>query len=116
MPIPTALDSLTGLAILSTATIVSGLSGARALKLSLAGRWVLTIHCTHATVGLSVVRYRRRVSTAAPWGPWVTATGVTVAAGATAEIGVDGDCLEDLDVELTGDGGASTAALYVVGV
>jgi hypothetical protein len=116
MPIPTALDSLTGLAIAATATIVSDLSGARALKLALAGRWVLTIHCTHASRGLSVVRYRRRVSTSAPWGPWITATGVTVAALATAEIGVDGDCLEDLDVELTGDGGASTAALYVAGV
>lgn len=117
MPTPTAQDSLSALAILSTATIVSSLAPAlRPLKLSLAGRWVLTIHCTHATVGLSVVRYRRRVSTSAPWGPWVTAAGVTVAAGATGEVGIDGDCLEDLDVELTGDGGVSSAALYVVGV
>ena len=112
----TTNDSQTGLAIAATATIVSGLSGARALRRDYAGRWVLTIHCTHATVGLSVVRYRRRVTTDAPWGPWVTATGVTVAALATAEIGVDGDCAKDVDVELTGDGGVSSAALYVVGV
>ncbi len=113
---PTANDRLTGLAIAATATIVSDLSGARALKLALAARWLLTIKCTHASRGLSVVRYRRRVTATAPWGPWVTATGVTVAAGATADIGVDGDCAEDLDVELTGDGGTSTAELYVVGV
>jgi hypothetical protein len=114
MPIATAQDSRTSVAVAGTATVLS--DTATPLKLALAGRWLLTIHCTHATRGLSVVRYRRRGTTASPWAPWVTATGVTVAALATAEIGVDGDCAEDLDVELTGDGGTSTAALYVVGV
>lgn len=112
---PTASDRLTGLAIGSTATIVSAITGARALLLAHAGRWVLTVHCSHATVGLSVIRYRRRVSSVAPWGPWI-ASGLTCAAGATAEIGVDGDAAWELDVELTGDGGTSEAALYVVGV
>lgn len=112
---PTASDRLTGLAVAATATIVSGLSGARALLLAHAGRWVLTVHCTHATRGLSVIRYRRRVSSVAPWGPWV-ASGLTCAAGATAEIGVDGDAAWELDVELTGDGGEAAAALYLAGV
>lgn len=112
---PTASDRLTGLAVAATATIVSGLTGARALLLAYAGRWVLTVHCSHATRGLSVIRYRRRVSSAAPWGPWV-ASGLTCAAGATVEIGVDGDCAWELDVELTGDGGTSEAGLYLAGV
>jgi hypothetical protein len=114
MPIATAQDSRTGVAVAGTATVLS--ASANPLKLSLAGRWLLTIKCTHASRGISVVRYRRRGDASWPWGPWVTATGITVAAGATAEVGVDGDCLEDLDVELTGDGGTSTASLYVVGV
>ena len=114
MPIATAQDSRTGVAVAGTATVLS--DAATPLKLALAGRWLLTIECTHATRGISVVRYRRRGTSSSPWGPWVTATGVTVAALATAEVAVDGDCLEDLDVELTGDGGTSTAALYVVGV
>jgi len=113
----TAQDHLLALAILGTATIVSEITGQRPLKLSLAGRWLLTIKCTHATRGLSVVRYRRRGTTDSPWGPWVTAAGITVAPdGGTADVGVDGDCAEDLDVELTGNGGTSTAELHVVGV
>ena len=112
---PTASDRLTGLAIGAAATIVSTLSGARALLLAHAGRWVLTVHCSHATRGLSVIRYRRRVSSVAPWSPWV-ASGLTCAAGASAEIGVDGDAAWELDVELTGDGGTSEAALHLAGV
>lgn len=114
MPIATFLDRRTAFSVAATATVLSAL--ADPLTLALSGRWLLTIECTHATRGISVVRYRRRGDASFPWGPWVTATGITVAAGATAEVAVDGDCARDLDVELTGDGGTSTAALYVVGV
>ena len=115
MPIPTALDHRLAFAVAATATVLS--DAVDPLSLALSGRWVLTIKCTHATRGISVVRYRRRGDPLWPWGPWITATGITIAAnGATAEVGVDGDCLADLDVELTGDGGTSTAELYVVGV
>lgn len=112
--LPTAQDARTGLVVGSSATVLS--DTVDPLKLSLAGRWLLTLKCTHATRGISLVRYRRRVTPDAPWGPWVTATGVAPAAGETAEIGVDGDCTEDLDLELTGDGGASSVEAYVVGV
>jgi hypothetical protein len=44
------------------------------------------------------------------------ASGLTCAAGATAEIGVDGDAAYELDVELTGDGVTSEASLYLAGV
>lgn len=111
---PTAQDRRTGVTVGSTATVLS--DSADPLKLSLAGRWVLHVKCSHATVGVALVRYRRRGADGWPWGPWVTATGVAPGPGVTHEVGLDGDCMEDMDVELTGDGGASTAALYVVGV
>lgn len=112
--IPTAQDSRAGVAVAGTATVLS--DSAAPLLLAHARCWLLTIECTHATRGISVVRYRRRGQTGWPWGPWITATGITVAALATAEIAVDGDAARDLDIELTGDGGTSTASLYVVGV
>lgn len=114
MPIPTALDSRTAVAVAGTATVLS--DTVDPLSLALSGRWMLTISCTHATRGISLVRYRVRGDSSHPWGPWVTATGVSPAALATAIVEVDGACAAHLDVELTGDGGTSTASLYVVGV
>lgn len=104
----TANDSRTGLATSgSPATLASP------LKLAHAGRWCLWIAPT--TQALTLVRYRTRGASDWPWGPWVTATGVTPAAGATGTVAVDGDCAYELDVEVTA-AGAGTVALYVAGV
>lgn len=104
----TAQDSRTGVA---TSTTPASL--ASPLRLAYADRWCLWIAPT--TEAVTLVRYRTRGRSDWPWGPWVTATGVTPAAGATGTVAVDGDCAADLDVEITA-AGTGTVALYVVGV
>ena len=113
----TAQDSRTAFAVAGTATILS--SSVDPLRLSHAGRWECTVVCTHASRGISTIRWRTRGQSSWPWSAWVTTTLTCDAAGGTsptATIAVDGGCALDLDVELTGSGGTSTASLYVVGV
>lgn len=118
-------DKLEGLAVGGTATVMSAITGARPLRLNGARRWVLTLECTHVTRGVSLVRWRRRGyegdgadQAAWPWSPWVTSTVTLSASGGatpTGEIAIDGDASAELDLEFTGDGGASEVSAYVRG-
>jgi hypothetical protein len=108
---PTAKDSRSGWSVTTSATVLS--DTASPLLLAHAARWELTLAPT--THDLSLVRYRTRGDASWPWSPWVTATGVTPAAGATGTIAVDGGCGWELDVECTASGGTANVALYVVG-
>ncbi len=76
-------------------------------------RWSLVIHNTGGGE-VQLLRYRLRSDALWPWGPWITATDITIAAGATASIDWSGGVADQLDVEMTATLSTSTL-LYLAG-
>ena len=110
--VPNALATRLALVTSTSPVKLTDASGSP-LLLAYTRRWQLWIPAT--TQALTLVRYRTRGRIDWPWSDWVTATGVTPAAGGCGTVSVDGDCSYELDVEVTA-AGAGTVSFYLVGV
>lgn len=66
-----------------------------------ARRITLTLAVASGGGNVTSVRWRIRSKPTSPWGPWVTATGVTPAAGSSATIDLTDTVAWHVDVEVT---------------